>query len=275
MSAATRMPARAPMDARIRQRRIEVRQAAARRRRRAVLSIVAVVAVAAAGVAITRSPLFAITAVRVVGVEGEQARVVKQTADIARGQNLLSADFDQALARTRTLPWVADATVTREPPSTVVIRVTARQPVAVLDGPHGAWTVDRTGVVIAAAAEQRLPHIDMTSDEVPVPGSAINDLAVVNALQLHRALPKDVRRAMLAVEAVGARTVRVHLALDRLADPEGFKAGATTWVRFGAAGDVGDQVAVLRALLAQLRSAKAGVPSEVDVRVPSNPVVVP
>jgi hypothetical protein len=68
--------------------------------------------------------------------------------------------------------------------------------------------------------------------------------------------------------------VRVEVALDRLV-PGRYRKDRATWVRMGAANDVTEQVVVLRALLAQLRASEDPVPSEIDVRVPGNPVVIP
>ena len=275
MSASTTTQRRPPMDARIRERRIQVRQARLRRRRRILGSVVVVALLGGAAFGVMRSPLFAISGVRVEGVEGEQAREVRDVAQVRTGQNLMTANLDGAVARTRALPWVASATVRRVPPATVVLEVEPRTPVGILDSMSGQWLVDTTGVVVARAAGEQLPHIKLTTAAVPVPGQSIDDEAAHNALALHQALPRDVRGALLAVEAVGVRTVRVELALHQLSDPKGYRKGARTWVRLGAAGDVDQQVVVLRALLGQLRETKAPVPSEIDVRVPENPSVTP
>lgn len=266
---------RPPMDARIRQRRIDVRRASARRRRRVVGGLLLTALAVAGAIGITRSPLFAITGVRVDGVDAARVAEVKEAANVARGQNLMSADLDDALLRTEALPWVQDATVARKPPSTVVVTVVPRKPIAILAGAQGMWLVDRAGVVIAEAAGEQLPRIDLISDTAPVPGAPIDDAAADNALALYEALPRDVRRSLLEVEASGPRTVLIRLALDQLDDPGGYKPGRTAWVRMGAAGGVREQIVVLRALLGQLRLAGDPVPSEVDVRVPSNPVVIP
>jgi hypothetical protein len=150
-----------------------------------------------------------------------------------------------------------------------------RRPVGILVGTSGRWLVDAKGVVIAKAAGERLPQIDLTTTAVAVPGMAIDDPAARNALDLYQGLPRDVRDALLQIEATGARTVRVRLALHRLQDPDTYRRGQETWVRLGAAGDVREQITVLRALLGQVRKARAGVPADVDVRVPGNPTVVP
>lgn len=278
MSTTTRRrprPPRPQMDARMHQRRIEVRREQTRRRRRLVGWLLLVALIVAGVVGITRSGLFAITGVRIDGVGQQRASIVRSTARVAEGQNLVTADLDAAVARTEALPWVAEASVVRKPPSTVVITVVPRRPVAILAGPNGSWVVDRNGVAIAEAADHKLPRIDIASTAVPDPGEPIDDPAADNALALYAVLPPDIRHASLRVQASGARTVRVKLALDRLTDPGGYRPGKTTWVRMGAAGDVDEQVAVLRALLIQLREARDGVPSEIDVRVPTNPVVIP
>jgi cell division protein FtsQ len=263
------------MDARIRQRRAEVRQAALRRRRRLLGAALMLVVVAGAAVGITRSPLFAITAVRVEGVKGEQALQVRDAAQVRTRQNLMTADLDDALARTLQIPWVARAEVRREPPSTVVLAVTPRRPAAIIEVADTTWIVDPTGVVIAEGNGNNLPTITLSVPVAPIPGQLLGDAAARNALDLHSVLPPDVRRATASLEAVGARTVRVELVPHELREPRGFAPAKRVWVRMGSAGDVGEQVAVLRALLEQRRSQKLPLPTEIDVRVPGNPVVIP
>jgi cell division protein FtsQ len=266
---------RPPMDARIRARRAQVRRAQQRRRHRAIGSVVLILAVAAAAVGITRTPLFAITAVRIQGVAEAQEAQVRQAAQVATGQNLMTADLGAAVERIRSIPWVGDAQAHREPPSTVVLDVTPRRPAAVVTAEEGSWIVDPTGVVISGGDNAKLPRIGLTVATTPQPGRRLDDAAALNALQLRAALPRDVRRAVTTLEAVGARTVRMELALGELTDPIGFKPSRRVWVRMGSAGDVAEQVAVLRALLGQRRADGLGLPTEIDVRVPGNPVVVP
>lgn len=268
-------PPRPPMDARIRQRRAAVRHAQMRRRRRMVGTVLVLALVTAAAVGISRSPLFAITAVKVAGVKGEQAQQVRDVAKVTTGQNLMTADLSAAVERARSIPWVAMAEARREPPSTVVLEVIPRRPAAVVESDGATWIVDASGVVIRPGSTTNLPRIALTVPVAPEPGKPLADAAAQNALELHGGLAGDVRRAVTTLEAVGARTVRVELALAELDDPAGFKASRRVWVRMGSAGDVSEQVAVLRALLGQRRTAKLPLPTEIDVRVPANPVVVP
>lgn len=270
-----RAPARPPMDDRIRQRRREIHRAGARRRRRVTLSVVMVLLLLGGGFAITRSPLFAITDVRVEGVARDRQAEVLQVAQITKGQNLLQANLDAAVARTAGLPWVRDAGVRREPPSTVVLEVLPRHPAAIILTTGGKWVVDPAGVVISEAAGETLPRIEVGAGVVAVPGIEVEDPAARNALDLLAALPEDVRTATRRIQAVGAATVRLRLALADLDDPAGYRRPARVWARMGTAGDVDEQVTVLRALLGQLHEPGTDPPSEIDVRVPTNPVVIP
>jgi cell division protein FtsQ len=263
------------MDARIRQRRAEVQRAQVRRRRRTVLVAVLVLAAAAGAVAISRSPLFAITGVRVAGANRVQAQQVRDEAQVHIGQNLMTADLDGAVTRVRALPWVASAEVRREPPSTVVIDVVPRRPAAVIASGTGRWVVDSGGVVIVAGERRGLPRIITEEVLAPVPGHRLDDPGTIHALAVYQALPQDVRRAARTITAAGARSVHVGLALAELDDPQGFRKAQRVTVRFGTAGAVAQQVAVLRALLDQIAAARDGLPALIDVRVPSNPVVVP
>lgn len=277
-AARTRTPPpapRAPMDDRIRERRREVRRAGARRRRRVTGTVVVLVALLAGGFAITRSPLFAITDVRVEGVPPPRQREVLQVAQVTTGQNLLEADLGDAVARAEALPWVRDAVARREPPSTVVLDIAPRRPAAIVLVGAESWLVDLDGVVISPAGGQSLPRIEVAAGVVAVLGAQLDDPATRNTLELLDALPTDIRKATRRVQAIGAGTVRLLLAVAELDDPATYPRGSQIWVRMGTAGDVDEQVTVLRALLGQLRRPKAPLPAEVDVRVPSNPVVIP
>ena len=113
------------------------------------------------------------------------------------------------------LPWVASAQVRRKPPATVVLDVVARKPIGILGQHLGgvAGGHDRRRHRTGPGAE-RLPHIKLTTDAVPVPGQSIADEAAHNALALHQALPGRASAGPCwPWRPVGARTVRVKLAL--------------------------------------------------------------
>jgi cell division septal protein FtsQ len=169
---ASRQPA---VDARILQRRHEVASADYRHRRRWALSILALIALAVGAVVISRSSLFAITGVHVEGVPAAQAQLVRDIAGVRPGQNLVAVDLAAAQQRVAAVPWVQQVRLERKPPSTVVIVVTPRVPLAAVIGGGQTWQIDADGVVIAPAGPgrrnhtRRLVRIDAPRAVLPAP----------------------------------------------------------------------------------------------------------
>lgn len=267
---------RHPMDARIRARRREVVRDRARRRRRLTLSAVAIVLLGLAGLGLARSPLFAIVDVKVVGAHGEDAALVRETAQVQPGDNLLSADLRAVAGRVEELPWVRDAGVRRVPPSTVELRISMREPAAVVRVPGATWLVDTEGVVIAGGSRDGLVEITAPNSVVPGVGGEVRDAALRNALAAHAQLPPELRATVVRYEAESGRDLRLHLADGMV-------------VRFGAAEQVEAKAQSVALLVEQARTqaerrslAHDGAAqdiglgfAELDVRAPDNPVLVP
>lgn len=266
---------RVKMDARIRARRHDVMRERARRRRRLTMSVLILVILAAAGLGLARSSLFAIVDVRVTGVQGQEAELVRRTAAIRPGNNLLSADLRAAAARVADLAWVRDAEARRIPPSTVEVAVTRREPVVVVRLPDAAWLVDADGVVVAGGSQEGLVEISAPHSVVPGVGGQVRDAALRNALAARAELPAGLRANVVRYEATSARDLRLHLA------------GGVV-VRFGVADQVEAKARSVALLLEQIRlqaerrataddeaEATGSAVMEVDVRAPDNPVLVP
>jgi cell division protein FtsQ len=266
------------MDARIRARRIAVYQAEVRKRRRWVISGVAVVLLAVAAVAAARSPLFAITEIRIVGASGERAAQLRDFMPITVGENLLAADLAQVERRLAQVAWVRAVDVVRIPPSTVDVRVQVRQPIANVRLADALWAVDADGVVLGPGAQKGLVEIDAPNSVLPGVGTRVSDAAVRNALAVHAALPPHRRHAVDRYDAPSERGLRLRLRVDPTVfgpHPEGSEGDRTgVWIRFGSVDRSEQKTRVLDALLEEVR--KAGVPiAEIDVRAPDNPVLVP
>lgn len=147
------------VDPRIARRRQEVVNAQIRRRRRRFVALLVVTALAVVAVGITRSPLLDVDHVRTVGATRTGPDVVIAAAGISVGDPMAAIDLAAAEARIERLPWVADATVTRDWPGTVRIAVIERVRIAVTDGP-GSLLVDRDGRLLGTAADTAgLPSI--------------------------------------------------------------------------------------------------------------------
>lgn len=267
-------------DSRILQRRRGVATADYRRRRRWALSFLALIVLAVAAVAVSRSPLFAITGVRVDGVTAAKAQLVRDIAGVRKGQNLVTVDLAAARQRVAGLPWVKQVQLDRQPPSTVAIMVTPRVPLALVRAKGQAWQIDASGVVIKPDDDAAPPlvRIDAGQAVLPAAGAAVVDPGVRNALRVHRALPRRLRRAVLRYDAPSEQGLRVQLRLRGLR-VEGRALDALPlrlWVRLGAAERMDVKSAVLLELLAQLQRGEAGLQiAEINLTAPANPVVIP
>lgn len=231
--------------------------------------------VAVAAVAVARSPLFAIAEVRVAGVVGQQVDEVRHAAALRPGHNLLTADLRAAEDRVARLPWVRTAEARRVPPSTVQIRATPREPVAVVRLPGAAWLVDADGVVVAGGSREGLVEIRAPNSVLPGVGVEVRDAALRNAIAARNQLPDGLRAAVVRYEAPTERGLRLHLDNGVV-------------VRFGSAEHVAAKARSLVLLLEQARvqaerhganpqedaAEDLGV-GEIDVRAPDNPVLVP
>lgn len=238
------------------------------------LSVAALVVLGGLTVTVSRSALFAVTDVVVVGVDGPRADAVLAIADVRVGTNLLDVDLGTVERRVRALPWVKDVDVGRRPPSTVELAVAVRRPAAVVHVGDAAWVVDGDGVVLAGGAPAGLPVVAAPNSVLPGVGVQVSDLAVRNALAVHAALPVGLRARVDRYDAPSERGLRLHLVLSDDADG--------VWVAFGAADRVGEKADVVAALLATARDQAArqgdatglGI-AELDVRAPDNPVLIP
>lgn len=206
-----------------------------RRRRRILLIVLAVLLVGAAVWAVWFSSLLSVRAVRAVGVEGARADAVLAAAAVPQGVPLARVDAGRAEQAVLALDWVADAEVRRGWPSEIVVAVTPRVPVAVLetastpstaDGSAGRRGVDVEGAVFAvtAAEAKGLPRVDAE-------GAALTEAMAVLA-----ALPADLARKVVSASATTRDDVDLIL-----------RSGDV--VRWGSADQAAFKAEVLRALL--------------------------
>lgn len=184
-------------------------------RLRPVLAVLAVLGlVAAAGWVVLASPLLAVDDVRVVVSDSGTARVdpgaVRRLAAVPAGRPLARLDLDAIGARVATLPGVADVTVSRSWPSTVVVHVIARTPAAAIRQGTGYALVDADGVAFqqVAAVPARLPLI--------VLGPHDPDASLRAALDVLAALPAGMRVAVLRVRAPTPEQVTLNLRSGRV-----------------------------------------------------------
>ena len=244
-------PARRPRPSSRRRSRRPVTHAPVRRRRLLVLGVVVLVLVAIA-YGVSRSPLLAVHTLQVRGTSHVTTAEVLDAAGVHEGDAMVWLDTTAAVDGMDALPYVRDATVQREWPSTVRIVVRERTPASWIDGPNGRALIDRSGRVLetVAAAPPGVPEL-LGAKLVPPPGGTVDARGAAR-----------VAGALTGLAAAGTKSVESTdhgIVLHLVAGPE---------VRMGEATQIGVKI---RAALAVLGALPAP-PTYVDVAVPTNPV---
>ena len=117
------------------------------------------VTAAAIAFGLSRTPLFDLERVDVVGVDESIQLMIVDASGLTLGDPLLDLDTTAAREGVESLPWVEVAQVSRNWPEAVTIAVRTRSPIAVLPLGDGTGVmVDRSGVGITTT-----PSIDTVS----------------------------------------------------------------------------------------------------------------
>ncbi len=227
-------------------------------RKIAALAFIATVLLGAATVTLTRSPYFAAHKIEVRGTSHVTRSEVLRIAGITPGTNVFTLDAGSAEARLERDPWIAQATVTKDLPSTLVIDIHERVAVAVVETGGALRLVANDGALLEAALPRTaagLPTIASTEPGVrPGPG------AIGGAARAIAAMAPTLRGRVHGVSILSDGQLRVDLT-----------SGAE--VAYGEAVDLSEKAMALRALLDYAVGKGASVISA-DVRVPSAPTAV-
>jgi cell division protein FtsQ len=248
------------MDPRIHRRRVEVRRQEGRRRLRVLVGITVVALLAAGGWAAVGSRALDVDHIVVQGVVHTPISAVAPAAHVRRGERMIDLDLAAAARGVGALPWVGRATVEREWPGSVRIRVVERAPAAVVPAAQGGSAlVDAAGRVLddVAAPPPGLAVLDGLGAAGP-PGTSLSADAAA-ALSVAVAMPAELRSRVLDVGPVGGTSGEVELRLP-----------ANATVRLGSAEDLQRKFDAVRAVLAQVDLRNLAV---LDVRRPDSPVL--
>lgn len=246
------------MDARIAERRREIRTERRQRRWRRTRIVLVGLVVLAALVALERSPLVAIEQVEVVGTERLAAEQVLEHAAVELGSSSVRLRPSEVEARVVALPLVRTVTVRRLDPLTVQIEVRERLPVLRVEGRDAAVLIDRDGIVVDEAAGEDLPVVQI-ADAAPELGSRVGSApAVANAHAVWQGLSGPLRASVVRYEAAGPDELTLQL-----------RSGLE--VHFGRAERLDEKVRALGAVLEDVGDTPV---HRVDVRAPRAPVVM-
>lgn len=205
-----------------------------------------------------KSPLFGVREVRVQGNIRLSAEEVEALAGVADGANLLTVGLGRVAAAVESDPWVRRATVVRDFPGTLVVRVREREPAGWVGDPDGGVIVSTDGVALARRAQpKRLATIGRVPESVS-PGTKVSSLE--GAIEVVASLAPRVRREVERVEA-GDPGIMVRL-----------RSGVEVMV--GRPDDLSEKAAALDSILRWAGDREVAL-AYIDVRAPATPAVKP
>ncbi len=102
---------------------------------------------------------FAVDNVYLQGRDETSKRQVMSAIGVKRGQPIFAFDPHRAKARLEALAWVQSASVIRQLPDTIRVRLTERRPLALWQRKSKLMLVDRFGVVIQRRGLKRFSHL--------------------------------------------------------------------------------------------------------------------
>jgi cell division protein FtsQ len=220
--------------------------------------VLVLVMIGLAGWLVANSPIFAIREVQVLGNVHLTAERVRLLAGVELGDNVLRVKADRAEAELEEHARIARASVSRDLPSTVVIRIDERRPAAWVRDPRGPVLVASDGTVLERIRrpDRSVPYAGRWG-EVLGPGARIGSTA---SLQVATAFPVELRSR---VREIRLDQGRVEVSL---------RGGVE--VRYGRPVDLAAKHRALVSLLGW--AGERGVdPAVIDLRFPTSPTVLP
>ena len=225
-----------------------------RRWRVPAIAFVIVVVIGSVALAATRGPLFHAETIRVRGVQHMGRDQVLSVARIDGGTNVFTLDAPAAERRLEADPWVAEATVTKHLPTTVVIDIHEHVAVAVTDSDGVPRLVAEDGTLLDIAGTANfLPMIADADRTVGEPPTAWID----GAARAVAAMVSDLRHQISQVVILADGQLRVDL-----------RSGAE--VTYGPAEELPAKADALRLLL-RWAAEQGTTLLFADVRVPAAP----
>lgn len=248
-------PGRGAVRARRKQERAEIRRFTAdlrRRRRRRWIALGVVVTLVGLLLVGIFSPLFAVRQIEVLGTNRVDAEAVSAALADQLDTPLPLVDPGSVAQALEQFPAIESFVVESALPSTLVVRIVERTPVALLREGNLYVLVDAAGVELGREVDRPKGLPVAAVDNQGVEGQSFKA-----AIRVIRALPAELRSK---VDSVRARTLDDVVLAMRDSD---------LIVHWGSADDSVQKARVLAALMAKN---KGGTPKEFDVSSPSSPI---
>jgi len=166
---------------------------------------IVIVAIVVGLVALYRSSIFSVEQIEVVGNETVSTERVLEVAAVPSDATLLRFPAARVKERLESDPWIAEATVPRDFPDTMRIRVVERAPFAYLDqGGESFWVVDSAGFFIAEETPDASSTLVVLRDIeglAPELGTKTDSDVLRNALAIYEGLSPDTREMIRAISS--------------------------------------------------------------------------
>ena len=116
-----------------------------------------------------------IAPVKEILIEGTHRLSKAEVAELidTSGVNMFSLDPKEFRQKLKNFPWILDARIRKEFPSTVRVYITERNPVALLQKKRGFYFLDSEGRVIEKLGSAKVPFLPVITDAREEPVSAI------------------------------------------------------------------------------------------------------
>ena len=202
-------------DDRFAERRRSVVEDRARRYLKRTMLILIAAAAVAGGAFVLTSPLLSVDRLEIEGVQQSATAEALDREGIILGEPLIFLDLESAADEIRSDPWVLDVAIDRRWPTTVIVEVVERVPVAVVGANRDVVAAD--GVVLPSGPTD-LPTIALS--EVPSEGAYVSQ-QVLGALQFVDALAEELRptvRLSSTTEGLVAQVRGYYVRLGRPVD---------------------------------------------------------
>lgn len=206
------------MDPRLEHRRRSVAEDRARSNLGRLVRLLVGVAVIAGLVWLGQSPFLSLSEVVVRGASRVDVTSALASREVVTGRPMLLLDVDGAEAALLADPWVAEAEVARDWPTSLVVSVVERIPAASVLFSDGWWLVAADGTVLAATP-QPTPDLGVARFEHMASAEAGDDLAVSGAVTFLDALPAERRPGVVVAPGADGLEAMVESFTVRLGGP--------------------------------------------------------
>lgn len=233
---------------------------------RAVVAGLAMLSLGAGAYVTARvTPLFAVERIEVRGASPGVAAGIRAALEAFSGDSLVGLDGDAVLRSAEAVPEVASVTYDRAFPHTLVVRVEAERPVAVLRSGARSWLLSASARVLRPlrrGARPSLPRIWLSESVALEPGARLGS--------------PEARRAARALAGLAGSGLTVRVRTVRADDGElTLVLVSGLELRLGDEREVELKLAVARRILPLLPRPVATEHAYLDVSVPERPVAGP